>query len=272
MIKLYSYYKIRVGIPWILAVFAYFVFFNENYEKNTFFWLKSLVISFLLPYFHLWFILGFLSYIAIVWHLKENMKISNNKLLIIGMVISFILYVISKQIPFFPSKDQTLLTNILSGFLYTFRGYFLFFFIFGYILRDVEININRYHVLITCILFSANVAFYFWFVSNIFIHGLLWYVFNASLIYLIIGGIRHKIFPKIEIVEYIGRQSMGFYLWHMIPILIASKIFMTDYIYYITTTIFFLLFLIIYRILEKIEFVNIYCFGNLIAQRIDYDK
>jgi len=65
-------------------------------------------------------------------------------------------------------------------------------------------------------------------------YGLLWYVFNASLIYLVIGGIRQKIFPKIEIVEYIGRQSMGFYLWHMIPILIASKIFMIDYMFYIT--------------------------------------
>ena len=116
------------------------------------------------PYFHLWFILGLLSYVAIVWHLKENMKISNNRLLLIGMVISFILYVISKLIPFFPSKDETLLINILSGFLYTFWGYFLLFFIFGFILRGVEMNVNRYHALITYILFSANVAFYIWFV------------------------------------------------------------------------------------------------------------
>ena len=147
-----------------LSCYRLFCIFQWKLWKEHVFWLKSWATNFVRPYFHLWFILGLLSYVAIVWHLKENMKISNNRLLLIGMVISFILYVISKLIPFFPSKDETLLINILSGFLYTFWGYFLLFFIFGFILRGVEMNVNRYHALITYILFSANVAFYIWFV------------------------------------------------------------------------------------------------------------
>jgi len=268
MINLFNYYKIRLLIPWIFAIFLYFFLFNINYEKDIFSIIKNLIENFLLPYFHLWFICGFLSYVAFVWYLKAHIKVTNKNLLISSTLISIVLYFLSKEIPFFPSKDNELMTNILSSFLYTFRDYFLLFFVFGYLLRELKIEIKPYYIFGLLVLFVANILFFYFGEIYVIINGLFWYGFNLLLIYVVVGTMQKNSYFKVSIIEYIGKQSLGFYLWHMIPILIAESIFRDDCSFYLSSFFLVLVFFIAYRALDKIDFISKYLFGNFINEKI----
>lgn len=83
----------RVGIPWIFAVIFYFLVLNFDTLKsgittqNIFLYVKS----FLYPYYHLWYVLGFVFYVFLTFFLMKltlYQKYGWKILLIISLVLS----------------------------------------------------------------------------------------------------------------------------------------------------------------------------------------
>jgi peptidoglycan/LPS O-acetylase OafA/YrhL len=113
-----------------------------------------------------------------------------------------------------------------------------------------------------------NIIFFFLNDLSVVINGLFWYGFNLLLIYVVIGTFQQYSYSRVKIIEYLGQQSLGFYLWHMIPILIVGNIVTENYSFYLLSFFLVLVFFIAYRALDKIDFISKYLFGNFINGKV----
>lgn len=74
-------YGLRLGVPWLLAVQLYYVLLNNKALSVT-----SYLKSYIAPYYHLWFVVGFFFCIIVVKLCKENKWL----LLCIGTILAFL--------------------------------------------------------------------------------------------------------------------------------------------------------------------------------------
>lgn len=72
--EMINYYGNRIIIPWCIAVGGYyFVNVILGVERVS---IKEIIHNFIFPYYHLWFVLGLLSYILLTYILCNMPKIS----------------------------------------------------------------------------------------------------------------------------------------------------------------------------------------------------
>lgn len=134
---------------------------------------------------------------------------------------------------------------ILNIFLNNFRLYNFIFFVVGVMLKNNEIKfkIERRTLFICFFLFFINGIGGF-FIKNIYIQGLLFYISNLLLgVSLLTICIKYKDFYIPEI-NYLGKESLYFYLYHMIVILITKKFFQDKYYFANIIGILFLIYVI----------------------------
>ncbi len=253
----------RVMIPWGIAVIVYTTIteFNRMSVLND----KKLILlyinSFLKPYYHLWYILGFLSYILLTWFLLK-LKLKNWMLLLIALVISIIsmyeLYHIS----------QPTIKGIVEIIQYDFRIYNYLFFILGMLLKEY---MNRKGVpkvlkpvaMLTLIL--AIITIYFFYQDSTIGKRTMYFLLNIPFAVVLLGLSYQEYFPRCKIIEYIGQNSMAFYLWHVLVKLLAISIAGAGnrVLYYCYSFVFFLILSILIFLLSKISFINKYLLGGL---------
>lgn len=243
------FYKILV--PYILASVFYCSFINLNFLIELNF--REFIIKFfkdlICSYYHLWYIRGYISYMFITYFLFK-LKLGKRKIFIITFFISVIIY----YIYFFAKIDN----KVLKIFLSNFQLYFLIFFITGSFIKDIKINIKLNKMIlmlgIVTIFINSILEFYFQHIFNLntyIVQKILIYYISNILFLIILLMICEKYTElKNNIINFIGKNSLYFYLWHVLPIMILkSKVLDKNiYLYYFLGIISFWL---LYLIIEK---------------------
>lgn len=257
-IDLLSKYRVRLIVPWGVAILIYLIILNILHIINTT-TIKQFLYSFVFPYYHLWFIPGFLSWIFITWILKKA-NFTNKSILIISIIISLLFYILKINHPIY---DQIPIINkLMILLLQTFRPYFYVFFVLGIYLKnshDLSV-LNNYNYLIILCLLGVVIVFFF---PNKILSTAFFYLFNMLLIRFLISKAKFDLFPHLKITEWIGINSLGIYLYHVIPIMFIRLLFDKTnlYIYYGISLIAIILFIFFFFRVSKIKPINKYLFG-----------
>lgn len=256
LIDLIKKYQFRVIYPWIIAIIIYFLLMN--YQKGSYS-ILGLVKAFVYPFFHFWYIPAFLSWIIMTWFFKRS-KLSNQTIFVIALIISLISFILKM----FPELYQNfgLLSSVTNLVLYTFRPYFYLFFMLGVLYNNLELNKPKtMEYIFPIILFVLVIILFYYPNKNLSI--LNFFLFNISLINLVLKLAVNNLMSSFPLLEWIGLNSLGIYLWHMIPIILCkSLIGKENLIVYYSAAIFLeFMFLFLYYYLLKINFIKKYFFG-----------
>ncbi len=256
--ELLSKYIFRVIIPWGIAVVAYTVLINWD-QLIQFHKISTLVRGFVYPYYHLWFIPAFLSWVFITW-ISEKLRITINPLLIFSSIISLVSYILYN----YPAVYEHIhiLNKALAWLINTFRPQFYMFFVFGIYLRSHQFkNKQTLSLLITLLSFTGVVVLFF-FPSKI--AGIvLFFLFNLSFLSLLTAKARENFFPNVKGIQWLGVNSLAIYLWHVIPIIVITKLTGTANLlkFYSITFIAETMFILLMVQITRIKWVNKYVLG-----------
>jgi acyltransferase len=256
--KILSKYVFRIIVPWIIAVVTYIFIVNGNVFKldNQNF---ILIYSFITPYFHLWFIPGFLSWVLLTWSLKK-FSLSDRSLLIFGIIISTLFYILKENPDWFINIRY--LGRVLEIILYTFRPYFFVFFVVGNYLKSNPIQMNLKTPIIYNLIGVLTLVTLFYF-PHPFLYGILFFIFNFYILTILIQYSVEDRLPHSKVIEWLGINSLGIYLWHVVPILLIEHFFEkeTTQILYFYTVISEVIYIYILMNMSKIKFINKYILG-----------
>lgn len=254
-IEIVEKYKFRVIIPWLIASIFYLLLFE--FRKILF---PNVILSFknFLPNNHLWFIPAFLSWIFLTWTLKK-WKMSDQQILIISILLSLIFYVLKSVEPCYAHIQN--LGILIKSFILTFRPYFYIFFVIGMVYRNIILNKPiKIELFLPVILLIIQIFLFF--LPNDILGGINFYLLNFFLLNAMLKIAKNEILPKSTIFEWLGINSLGIYLWHLIPIVVITSFFKFEIqYYYLVTTLSEFLFLLIYAMLLKNSFFKKYMFG-----------
>jgi fucose 4-O-acetylase-like acetyltransferase len=222
-VQLVKKYWSRVLFPWLIAVNVYFLINNFSSILNT----RTIILeeylnAYLYPYYHLWFILGFLGYIFLTWFLlKKGVKLWQI------LIISFVLSLVSKY-RMLKSRNE-LVMDIINYIHYDLRLFFYVFFVLGMFFRKHLQKIDRLKLHkgvlysgIFLLLVSASLYFVN-FYKGLPFDRILFYIFNSLLLSLVIFLVHNKKLPRSRLLEFIGRNSLTFYLYHVIGKIVVVK-------------------------------------------------
>ena len=257
LIALIKKYLFRIIIPWTIAIVFYFsVSLIQNHNSNI---LIGLIKAFINPYYHLWFIPGFLSWIILTWFLKK-IKTGDKLLLIIGLLISMSSVVLQKYPEIY--QDFWILKSGIGLVLHTFRPYFYFFFVFGLVYKRIELKrpkVLEYILPLICLL---SVIYLFYNPNKLF-SAINFFLFNSLLLSLVLKISLHNLIRSNKTIEWIGLNSLAIYLWHVLPILVCKYLIGTENLafFYTVTISLEIIFIIAYKYLLRIDILKKYVFG-----------
>lgn len=259
-------YFFRLVLPWGIAVIAYTLIVNHTVLPSI--PLKAfagmMINAFVWPFYHLWFISAFLSWLFLTF-LFLKIGLSYRWLLLTGLIISLLFYLVDYH--YLQLHNHTF-KSIARITLHTFRPYFYFFFVFGIYLKKNLPTINLNLTLIATLVFSSfQIALFF--IPSDFLQIPLTFMLNSCLIYLMVYLATLNKLPFNKTIEWIGCNSLGIYLWHLLPILFLQtwcgkenlKIF---YLFSFSSE---MLFIIVLFFLTKIKIINRILFGALPANK-----
>lgn len=256
-VKLFNKYQYRVILPWILAVFAYYSLpILQSNDDNI---ILGLTKAFVHPFYHLWFIPGFLSWVFMTWFLKK-IGLSDGLFLSIALFLSVCSITLGK----YPGIYQNwgALKELISIVTHTFRLYFFFFFALGVVYRKFELKRPKTIEYILPLLLLILVP-YLYFYPNKILSIVQLFLLNIVLFNLIIKLCVNSLLIKSDIFEWMGQNSLAIYLWHVVPILMSIYFIGTEnWVYFYSSTIALETILIFtYRALLRMDFFKKYIFG-----------
>lgn len=202
-------YTVRLLLPWASAVLIYY-FATDAYLVGDS-WGTSLVDAFLYPYYHLWFIPAYLSWVAFTW-LMRRLRLSHRQILWVGIGISAVAIILQQALP---------LQGVPGKLFYTFRPYLYLYFVVGLWYRHHPVRRTLRTEYIWPAICSVMVVY-------LYVHPLpmmsLWVnlLFSLSLIHLLLNLALGYQLPHCRQLEWLGTHSLTFYLWHVLPILCAT--------------------------------------------------
>lgn len=227
-------YRNRIIIPWLLAIFIYNIIFIALLNE-----------SFQFIYYHLWFIPSYLFCVFSVWILS---KIRLN--LTVILLTSIIIFLLSQYI--------NIDSKIYNLFNYYIRPYYLLYFVFGILMRNINIKQSPLYLYSTIIMFILyTISFYITIPISRFLIGLPLCLFISLYIF---SNINKSL--KLPFFKWLGIKSMGVYLWHMLPIILSQHLYGNNtYLYYLSVVLFLVLFFILYKYLYRHCLFRKYFFG-----------
>ncbi|MCE3280293.1 MAG: hypothetical protein K0S44_2484 [Bacteroidetes bacterium] len=258
--EIFQKYCFRVIIPWSIAIVTYLFFFNYAFAQgiSVKIVIGKLIRSFISPYYHLWYIPAFISWVFLtVVFLK--MRISLRSIFLISLLISIFFYLLNYNVISFNSALMKKMTEVS---LHTYKPYFFMFFVFGICIRNVKIKLNIWLNLIIVLILLATqlVFFYFPWPSAEMVSTIL---LNFCLLHLLIALASLDRLPHSQLLEWFGINSLAIYLWHIVIVLILKLTLGTENIilFYFVCLIAELILIIAIYYLTKIGFVNRFVFG-----------
>lgn len=258
--QLLQKYLNRVIIPWFIAVFVYMLVtrWHEIYSVGSFItlWLASLA----KPYYHLWFITAFLSFVFISW-ICARLKLRKSQFTFFAIVYT-LFFVFLKEYAWmleaYPRCEKT-----VEVFLHTFRPYYFIYFVFGMLIRGGfrKIVPLRENIFLIAIGFLALVVLFYY--PDRLLEIPLSYVLNICLIYLVISTSKKNLLPKSRLIEWIGINSLGIYLWHVLVIIAIKRLIDPQDIlmFYTIIVLSQIAFLLLYRLTSRFKAIKLYFFG-----------
>jgi len=256
--ELFKKYRYRIIVPWIIAVTAYSVYLEITVPDNNSF-LVSLLNSFIYPFYHLWFIAGFIGWIFASWFLKK-LGFTHKSILFISLAISIVSFIFFKHNEIY--ENIPVLSEIINIVLHTFKPYFYVFFVMGIYLKNHDkTKLLPIDIFIPFILFVV-IGFLFFIPSEI-IYAIAFYLFNYFLLKAMLIGVKNNLLPAFKWIEWIGVNSLGIYLWHVIPVFLSISLTkeVGSILYYFMSYFIILIFLLIYSQINRIKFISKYIFG-----------
>lgn len=257
LIALINKYLFRVIIPWTIAIVFYFsVSVIQNHNSNI---ITGLIKAFINPYYHLWFIPGFLNWIVLTWFLKK-IKTGDKLLLIIGLLLSLGSLILKKYPEIY--QDFGILKSGIDLILHTFRPYFYFFFVFGLVYRKLELKRPKMLEYILPLVCFAVVIYLFYHPTEL-LSIVNFFIFNCFLLSLVLKVSVHNLIRSNMTIEWIGLNSLAIYLWHLVPIMICTHVIGTENLvfFYSATICLEIVFIISYRYLVRVRVLKKYVFG-----------
>jgi acyltransferase len=251
-------YLFRVVIPWAIAVifYAFVAFFFKHPKLGIG---RYLLHSFIEPYYHLWFVLGFFAWVLATWFFLK-IKLNVNHILILGSLISLISYLSDHG--FIKLSFNSATSSIIDDDI---RPYFYVFFVWGCWLKDKLKNIGSLFIktLAAFELILLTAVIWLFFNYNETIKFILFYSFNFILVLLMLYSIKNQLLPQFPFIEKVGKYSLSFYLWHVFPILLATAFFKSDFTYSLGLLVLESLLMMVIYLSFKIPFVYKYIHGNV---------
>lgn len=217
-----KYWK-RLILPWIIAVLLFF--FETNLYKGNAIDVKNFIAAFTFPWYHLWYILGFISYLiisCILWICLKKMRY--RWILIFG--IAFCISTISKWNILGSVFIEGYSKMIYDTIQYDFRLYNYVFFVVGLFLRYCYEHSNTLSIkhieILRCILVIAMIMMMVTFFNrNINLSNILFYIMCIIFLIIILYDCINKYIPRSNILEFLGKYSLPIYLYHILCIQIA---------------------------------------------------
>lgn len=250
--ELLKKYSARLMLPWVLAVALYYwlIHFHQTGTLE----LGGLLQAYTHPYYHLWFVPAFLSWILITWFLKR-IGLSTKQLLLFGGSLT-LLSILIQQLSLLPDKswEQTL--------FYTFRPYFYFYFVLGISYQQQKRLKSRW-IDCLCPALCLLALIYLYYTPHPLLQTVTSLLFSVTLIHLLLKLAVNQSLPYCFGIEWIGTHSFAFYLWHVIPITLCLPVISKTHLfsYYFIVTTLELLLIPIYKMLLRVRPLRRYLFG-----------
>ncbi|HEX3386607.1 MAG TPA: acyltransferase [Mucilaginibacter sp.] len=252
--ELLSKYLFRIIIPWAIAVLVYDVITHWGHITPS-----DLIHSFPYPYYHLWFIPAFLSWVFFTW-IAGKLKIAISWLLVFSVAISYVFFMLTNYPTIYEHTPD--LSKPLDLILDTFRPRYYMFFVFGIYLRTHTVKISLALNISIALISFAGIALLFFFPNKTGSISL-FFLFNLSFLNILITKAREGFFPRSTSIEWVGVNSLAVYLWHVIPIIIVKSLVGTGnlLLFYSVVVAAEILFVLLMAQLTKIKPVNKYLLG-----------
>lgn len=258
-------YWIPIIVPWLFAVHIYFVIVNFHMLRagNLSEILDQYRLALLHPYYHLWFVLGFLSYIILTW-LVLKCGFPFWILMLTAVGVSFF----SEFFDFRFANENT--ERVFKYIQYDFRLYNYIYFVIGILFRMKTKAVtdwfkNKKTALWLCtILTGAVVIFSYW--TNFAVwESLVSFAFNILLLIVTLLLCSGRRLPRGRFLEYLGRSSYAIYLWHMLGILAVKLTIGMDHmlLYYVAGIAGIAAVIGMIRYLSRYSVINKYFLGNV---------
>ena len=205
-------YLFRMLIPWAIAmtVYNFIPHFEDRYSLPS--------ILFFIPFYHLWFVAAYLAWILGVWSLLR-LNLSLKTVVVIGALLSISTMLLLEYPQWYSTPVH--LSHTIEFLLRTFKPFFFIFFVLGMVLKRIDL---KKHIplaaLLTIIGFGASTALYFYPSVNLTI--VLFFAFNGILLLLMLALAQIDALPHSKGVEWMGKNSMAIYLWHMVPLILVQ--------------------------------------------------
>ncbi len=225
---MFKKYLRRIVIPWVCAVNIYFilnVLINENLQELS---IRGYLYAYIQPYYHLWFAVVYTAYIFIIWiflKLMKNTPLSEEKKRIILLSIAVTVSAIWKFVCIPLGIGNKPYINLIQYYL---RPWLFVFFVLGMILRKTDILHRKMIQVMSCVgvIIGSIVLVLSFYIESDLISNINFFVLNLSLTYLVCSVLRKDVHIENNMVsrtvEFVGRHSYAFYLWHVLVIVLIK--------------------------------------------------
>ena len=245
--QLFDKYKFRLIIPWMVAVSVFFLIRVYTMDEVTLSY-KSFFASYIFPFYHLWYVPCFLFFLFLTLFLIK-LKVNLTFMLLISLLVYLAHFFITNK--------------YYLSFNHVFRLQYYFYFVFGFYL----VNKNFQKTFLTdfakirigfLILFILNGILFYNF--SLKISPILFLLQNILLAGIIVNFISLQSFSY-EALTWLGKNSLGIYLWHVIPIIVGWTFINNLSLYYGVTMGLLIISGFCYYFLVKFAFFRTYFFG-----------
>ncbi len=180
--------------------------------------------------------------------------------MVAGALISFVFYILSVKPDLYIRLPY--INGIINTVVHTFRPQFYVFFLLGNFIRENARQMNSPMEYVVLFLLGA-LKLYLFIHPNQLLSGLAFFLFNFFLIRVILKAASGNYIPNSSSLEWLGRNSLGIYLWHVLPIIICKMTITTEnlFLFYLASFTFELLFIAAYALIAKHQFIKRFVFG-----------
>ncbi len=210
-------YVYRLIVPWAIAMVMYAVYLGAFWGLKSPLW-KGWLSHLSVPFYHLWFVPAYLFWSLLLWWMSCR-GLSRSKALLLGLLVS---------LPFFYVKLASMgaMNDVLgangAGFLiHTLRPHYFLFFVMGMWLREEKLDTRSWVFWVSGAMMFGVYGGIFYFHAGI-TEGMrdgIWIFANVFLLVAVFRMIRIDALPKSRVMEWMGKESLGIYLWHVLPFL-----------------------------------------------------
>jgi acyltransferase len=248
-------YRRRLLMPWLIALTVYAMVDTVGPLFSMLYWVGFFA-HFIRPFFHLWFVAAYMFYVLLSWCFLR-MRVPLGWIFIAAIVIAFISELLRHRIAPLTGNDLSLADT----FLYTLHPSYFVFFVFGGFLRNYTIGLPVKAILpLTMALLAGEVVLFYY--PNERVETVLFFVYNACLIRLLVALIKSRPGIHLPLLEWIGVNSLGIYLWHALPLIFVARVLqVSGLLFYLLDAVLMAGFFLFVRITSRLPVVGRLLYG-----------